>query len=128
MMKVDVYKNLTAGNLSVRSRETENYGIVTDHVQEAMVKDAEFVVQPSGLKRFKETGIKNVHAFVRGKMVDEYSMMPSLDDAERVRYNPKVQDHFFLADTGEHVESAQLVWLSLEEGGMFVWDYTTLGE
>lgn len=58
---------------------------------------ATFAVQPAGLRRFRETGQKNVHAFVRGTLesvtVDRWPSRIDLD-WRQARYNPNENDTF----------------------------------
>lgn len=105
--KVDVYKNLNEGGYSVRSRETSTYGTVLDVVGSVCVKDVEFVVQPAGQERVRETGLKNVHAFARGT-IGELGPVGGVP----VTYRPKEHDSFVRADTGEPIDSAERVHCS----------------
>ena len=96
-MRVELYWNIPLKKYSVRALEGENKGKVFTHVRYAEVIDAEFVVQPSGQKRVRESGQKNVHAFVRGLITDDLSS----DYAKkmlwrRVRYNPHTDDFFMV--------------------------------
>jgi hypothetical protein len=72
-MKVDVYRNLNRKCFSIRSREKENYGRVIGHANTVAVRDASFIVQPAGREKVVRTGVKNVHAFVRGDLVTDMS-------------------------------------------------------
>lgn len=107
-MKVDVYRNLNKDCFSVRSRETNNYGRVVGHCESITIVDAEFIVQKSGQKKVRKTGIKNVHAFVRGVRDDTKTITGG---QTHVRYNPFETDHF-VDDSGEHIFSAACVSLS----------------
>jgi len=95
--RVEVYFNLHKRCFSIRQR-----GRVIDHRQLVVLSGCTFVVQPAGQRRVRETGVKNVHAFVRG------TLEPS-DDLEysgllhRVRYNPFVSDTFFILDGKKEV-------------------------
>lgn len=73
-MKVDVYYNLNKGSkdkpcYSIKSREKENYGKVVAHACELIVNGCQFVIRPSGHERAVENQRRNVHAFVRGKLL-----------------------------------------------------------
>jgi len=109
---VDVYKNLNEGGYSVRSRETSTYGTVLDVVDAVCVEDVEFVVQPAGQERVRETGLKNVHAFARGT-VGELEPV----DGVPVSYRPKEWDSFKRLDTMESIESAERAYCS--DDGVF---------
>ena len=96
-MRVELYWNIPKKKYSVRALEGEHKGKVFTHVRYAEIIDAEFVVQPSGQKRVRESGQKNVHAFVRGLITDDLSS----DYAKkmlwrRVRYNPHTDDFFMV--------------------------------
>lgn len=72
--------------------------------------DATFAVQPAGLRRFRETGLKNVHAYVRGTLqtVERDRWPTSLDpDWRRARYNPKDTDTFVDVELGYPVYRAK---------------------
>jgi hypothetical protein len=107
-MKVDVYLNLNEECVSVRSRESEDYGRVVAHKQKVHVSDAEFVVQPSGREKCRESGVKNVHAFVRGEWTESEKVVYG----ERVTYNPFEYDTFVHKESEEPVESADLVMVT----------------
>jgi len=73
-MKVDVYYNLNKGSknkpcYSIKSRETGSYGKVIAHACELIVNGCKFVIRPSGHERAVENQRRNVHAFVRGKLL-----------------------------------------------------------
>lgn len=102
MMKVDAYINLNKDCVSLRSRETEDYGKVVAHRPKAHVHNAEFVVQPSGQKRCRDEGRKNVHAFVRG----EWNDGEKIHTGDIVVYNPYEYDNFVEQETERPVESA----------------------
>lgn len=70
---------------------------------------ASFAVQPAGLRRFRETGLKNVHAYVRGSLENyEHDRWPENIDVDwrRARYNPKDTDTFVDAELGYAVHRA----------------------
>ncbi len=84
-MMVDVYFNLHRRLFSMRSHET---GRVIGHYPWACVVDATFVVQPAGRQRVLDSGVKNVHAFVRGTSASAASATCDRSTACRVSYNP----------------------------------------
>jgi hypothetical protein len=102
-MKIDAYANLNDRCVSVKSREPDNYGRVVAHRPKIHIADAEFVVWPSGRQRARERGVKNVHAFVRGKW-DESEKVVCGDP---VAYDPFEYDHFVHAESERPVESAE---------------------
>jgi hypothetical protein len=73
-MKVDVYRNLHATDdferWSVLSRDSDyEYGRVIDHGKTVSLRNVEMVIHQSGLEKYRETGVKNVHAFLRGELL-----------------------------------------------------------
>lgn len=48
-----------------------------------ILRDCKFVVQQSGWKRYKQTGVRNVHAFVKGYLTSE----PKLSFGFLLEYN-----------------------------------------
>ena len=107
-MKADVYLNLHKDAVSVRSRETENYGKVVAHKPKVHIADATFVVQPAGREKCRENETKNVHAFVRGEWTEAEKVLYG----EPVTYNPYKYDTFVQAENEEPVEGADLVMVS----------------
>lgn len=106
-MRVDVYRNLNKDCLSVKCLipGSDRYGIVVSHEQKVHIQEPEFVVQDAGRQRARETGVKNVHAFVRGEWDDSQKVVCG----EPVTYNPFEYDHFVHAETEEAVTSAETV-------------------
>jgi hypothetical protein len=111
-MNVDVYKNLHKDTWSVRDRST---GLVVDHQDHVMIKDAQFIVQPAGRARVLREQKKNVHAFIRGTLVPqsppatrENGWMGAMKWATRVSYNPYLEGEF-LSDDGVIWKEAPVV-------------------
>lgn len=88
-MKVRIYYNLHRKLWSVVDVAT---GRVTAHAERVQVRDAKFVVRPAGRQKVRDTGRKNVHAFVVGELVDDHKF--DLLEIERVTYNPYLHDTF----------------------------------
>jgi len=90
-IEVDVYFNVTKKVFSIRKD-----GVVIAHRSNLFLTHSKFIVRESGQKRVRETGHKNVHAFVRG-MWDQkdYHTFKDLLLWRRVSYNPK-RDNFFM--------------------------------
>lgn len=142
MMRVEVYWNLHLKLFSIRSR-----GKVIGHASRVLVRDAEFVVQPAGNARVRETGHKVVHAFVRGQLEgwqgetttegDRRYLYPIWDASDRryaraaheigheVTYNPRVNTTF-VAGAQEITKSAGMVFLSKVNGKATMRDFDTL--
>ena len=53
-------------NLHKKVWSVMNRGLVTAHVTERLIENPVFVVRPAGQRKVRETGVKNVHAFVKG--------------------------------------------------------------
>jgi hypothetical protein len=73
------------------------------------LRDATFVVQPAGRERVRREGRKNVHAFVRGKLVDVDLVYSMADVKAAITYNPYLCETFVYAGTTEPVHSAERV-------------------
>lgn len=93
-----------------------------------VLRNASFAVQPAGLRRFRESGQKNVHAFVRGDWAMELPFASrTIDVSSReftehwaeVSYNPAKNDSFVIKETGQTVTTANRVLLV----GKRVWLY-----
>jgi len=114
-MKVDVYRNLHTGNLSVREK-----GLVVDHVHDIWISKAHFVVNPAGRARVLRQRRKNVHAFVRGyqlsEMADRALIAHGKDGSvgATLRYNPYESDGFVEIQTGRKVRWAELAYVGPE--------------
>jgi len=122
---VEVYWNLHKGCLS--ARPTRRGGKVT-HVDSAWLTDVRFSVQPAGNARVRAEGRKNVHAFVRGDVVNwagrGFGPWNDSDVAAasveamvrlgwvRVTYNPYRDDSFVVASTGEPVFEAREAYVA----------------
>lgn len=46
-------------------------GKVVEHTPEITLRDVRFVVSQSGLRRYRETGVRNVHAWANGTELTE---------------------------------------------------------
>jgi hypothetical protein len=112
----DVYFNLHNKRWSVVDRDT---GRVAKHMDELVVLDVYFVVRQSGVARARREKRKNVHAFVRGSVVE---MTPSVAELApgllagpwtRIRYNPYEHTAFMADESGSErpVTSASVVRL-----------------
>jgi hypothetical protein len=101
--RLEVYYNLHKKVWSVR-----NKGKVIDHCTSISLVNPSFDVQPAGNERVKRTGVKNVHAFVRGNKKKGEAFLCT-DDWREVTYNPKKHDSFVLRETGEPVSKADAV-------------------
>jgi len=111
---IDVYRNLGRECLSVKSRITDSYGLVIDHVDQIVVNDASFVVQESSRQRVVDEERKNVHAYVRGIWAKTDEWDPTNEPIE-VTYNPYQYDSFVECGTERPLDAAQQVYLRPDE-------------
>lgn len=92
--RADVYWNFHKDTYAIRCMEPghDKYGIVTGYADGVIIDNAEFVVQAAGLKKARETGKRNVHAFVRGDVTyagdDVLSAVDPTKEWVPFRYRP----------------------------------------
>jgi len=88
---VHVYRNLHKNCFSVRQS-----GTVMFHTNYLAMKNCDFVVNPGGRLKVLETGQKNVHAYVKGVIVNPTECykghLPFQWD--QITYNPKKYETF----------------------------------
>ena len=119
-IRVEVYWNLHKRLFSVRALEGENKGRVIEHAYGVRLSDATFVSQPAGRERVRREGVKNVHAFVRGRMehYDGADWWPGWPNARTgVTYHPYKYDTFVEVGTEEPVHKASTVLMDVMLGG-----------
>lgn len=106
--KIEVYRNLHTGRLSVRQS-----GIVICHTLNIVIRDAEFVVRKAGRLRVIREEKKNVHAFVRGYLADVWAInnedQTLVFEWPAVTYDPYKDNGFVEVDTGKVVTRAKYV-------------------
>jgi hypothetical protein len=106
-MKVDVYWNLHKQTFSIRSREKEDYGRVIRHADHVHIKNPTAVVSKAGRERVLREKKKNVHAVIRGELVEageqKYFIANECpwDKRYEWQYNPYMHDQFMCRQT-EH--------------------------
>lgn len=109
-MLVDIYYNLHKKCLSVRARRGPDKGRVVQHRQKALIQDVSFVVNQRGREKVVAEKRKNVHAFVRGKMKDEYRGLVTVGLKEiSVSYNPYKSSSFINEKTKQPIYNAKYV-------------------
>lgn len=125
-MRVRIYRNLSPQYRdrrvwSVVAPEGPQKGRVIDRVSGAVLRDASFVVSEAGRRRVLREKAKNVHAFVRGELVETFPLdsIPGAADGEAlapgrgatvpVTYNPYKAGHFTRLDNGAAVRGSSLV-------------------
>lgn len=67
-MRVSVYFNLHRKCFSIRAEEGPEKGRVVAHADRVILRDVKMVVGQAGNRKVRETGQKNVHAFMRGHL------------------------------------------------------------
>lgn len=130
---VEVYRNLRAPGITYSVRQG---GRVVAHTTAVMLQDATFVVREAGRQRVLSTGHKNVHAWVRGRIVCSawgtscdlerekrehakargYEYRGGL--AARARYNPWVAPTFVTLVTTPPKPLRRAVGVMLDETGI----------
>jgi hypothetical protein len=129
-MRVQVYRNLNNGLISIQDLST---GLVLGHASAVDMEEASFIVREAGRQQVIKEKRKNVHAFVRGKVIDVRNFKPFKGRGEgieddspyawmnstklqrgsmlvtttRVSYNPYKAPHFVTPE-GDEVDYAQL--------------------
>lgn len=105
MMKVDVYWNLHKRLWSIRHK-----GKVIHHASALRLLNVKWVVQPAGVARVRRERRKNVHAFARGTLPDEFTTQtewPTHHTGYRVTYDPYRHRSFMgeqITECGDYLE------------------------
>lgn len=87
--KVDVYWDIRNCRYSFKSRQS---GLVVKKTRNGMLFDVSFIVQPAGLDKVRETGVKNVHSFLRAEYAIPTKDKPHVygwENSHFITYNPK---------------------------------------
>lgn len=96
--QVYVYRNLKHGRTARPLYSIMQNGRVIDRRHRVLLTGATFVVRPAGRLKVLQTGRKNVHAFVKGTLVDEHGAFGiDADGADlpvKVTYHPRTTDTF----------------------------------
>jgi hypothetical protein len=118
-VKVKVYRNLHKNCYSVVALEGENKGRVIAHKQIVLLGEASFRVSQKGRERVLHERRKNVHAYVKGTLLDlDESFIKSVSFWEKVVYNPYKMSQFQLERSQGTIYSAGIVALTTE--GVFI--------
>ena len=103
-MKVRVYWNLHRRKWSIQQD-----GLVIDHRDSLFLTKAHFTVREGGQKRVRESGQKNVHAFVCGEWNQkEYRSFKDMMLWRKVSYNPKRDDFFMVQKFSDPTQYKEL--------------------
>jgi len=122
-MNVSIYRNLHNGLISIKSASS---GLVLGHAQSVDVAWADFVVNESGRQRVLRDKQKNVHAYVKGLLLNTsgfkpykgrsigpvYGALDTIHKATVVSYNPYKAPHFVIKGTSDKVSKASLCTVS----------------
>lgn len=112
-IKVDVYYNLHKKTFSIRCN-----GKVIAHRDKVSIKNPQYIVGEKGKQRVRREKSKNVHAFVRGTLMDNASLEHWIDSfdmmniAFKVKYNPYVHDTFVTVFDGKPIHESEWAVLS----------------
>ena len=106
--KIEAYKNLHKDCWSVRQD-----GLVKFHCHTISMKNCLFVVRPAGRAKVLREKKKNVHAFVRGYLLDDSTPIAKHKSCiwENISYNPYKSANF-VDSQNKPVESALFVDLT----------------
>jgi hypothetical protein len=108
-----IRKALAGEEACISLRKLPKYQV--EYAGTVVLSDVTFAVQPAGLKRYREQGQKNVHAYVRGTLVDTTANQqpaPYRFSGREAYYNPAKVDTFVDKVTGKPITTARLAWLS----------------
>ncbi len=107
--RVAVYRNLHKNTFSIKCGNR-----VIGYADSIFLWDVKYTVHKSGVKRYKNTGRKNVHAFVVGTVCD----IPDNKPSREIKYSPAIRDYFFDPETGQRMESSKFAFL--KDGKVFI--------
>lgn len=121
---VQVYRNLHKNCLSVRQG-----GIVKCHAENVVLKDCKFIINKKGRNRVRKEKRKNVHAWVKGFVVDAsetWGMLPF--EWEEAYYSPYTCDHWISKIDAREIDEAQYVdlWCGSGQCDVIMINYTFL--
>ena len=122
-MQVSIYRNLHNGLISIKSASS---GLVLGHAKSVDIAWADFVVNEAGRQRVLKEKQKNVHAYVKGLLLNTIGFKPykgrslgpvygALDTIHKVTivsYNPYKAPHFVIKGTSDKVTKASLCTVS----------------
>lgn len=103
-MKVHLYWNFNRLAWSVRAAEGPNRGRVVAYEKVVHLANCQFIVQKAGLEKARATGVKNVHAYIKGDWVD--ASIAANSDWNPITYNPFREGYFIWCASGNPIERA----------------------
>ena len=94
--KVEVYFNFHKKEWSVRQD-----GLVVQHTKFIQIKEPQYIVKQSGNEKVRREKRKNVHAWIRGYVIDTLPVFPS--NQKMVTYNPYKNNSFVEKNTEDSI-------------------------
>ena len=124
-MNVSIYRNLHNGLISIKSASS---GLVLGHAKSVDIAWADFVVHEAGRQRVLKDKQKNVHAYVKGLLLNTsgfkpykgrsigpvYGALDTIHKATVVSYNPYKAPHFVIKGTSDKASKASLCTVSCD--------------
>jgi len=104
--KIEVYFNLHKKTWSVRQS-----GRVVGHTDSIQVKNPQYVVSQKGNERVRREQKKNVHAFVRGYVIEGLPYIPK--GQKMITYNPYKHTSFMIRNTNDTICSSPFAALEV---------------
>ena len=124
-MNVSIYRNLHNGLISIKSASS---GLVLGHAKSVDIAWADFVVHEAGRQRVLKDKQKNVHAYVKGLLLNTSGFKPykgrsigpvygAILQSHKdivISYNPYKAPHFVIKGTSDKVSKASLCTVSCD--------------
>ncbi len=110
--RVEVYRNLKFRDRIVYSVRDAKTGLVLGHAENLLLSRCKFIVRQVGRERVLREKKKNVHAWIEGSFgIIHCGDDMIFNDGIGVRYNPYTNSEFEMADCGEPIYKANVVWI-----------------
>lgn len=110
-MRVSVYWNTHKRCWSIRADTGERRGTIIHHARMVILEDCTFWVSEVRRQRVLLRRQKNVHAFVRGILVDHGEDVAADCTGRRVSYNP-YKGPCFVTEDGDNIHKADRVYMA----------------
>lgn len=106
-MRVRVYRNLHTKTLSMQTKTPKGWR-VTGHPESVKLTDVKLVVREAGRQRVLKEKRKNVHAWLEGDLVPDWTRAVMV--FERLLYNPYKYDAWTTSsgDSVSHADGAKV--------------------
>ena len=110
---MEVYRNLKFKDRIVYSIRDPKTRLVLGHASDLLLTQCKFVVNQAGRKRVLKEKKKNVHAWISGSLSVIHAGDDRIfSDGTKVQYNPYTNSQFEMAECGEPVVEANLVYIN----------------